>query len=588
GDRPEAVEHEAGHGLELRGLGQGDVVALAQHRRRHRALHDQRPVAEPLHRALFPVVLVLDVAHDLLDEVLERDEPGDGPVLVDHERHVAAALLQLLEERSDLLALGNELHRMQDLPDDDWLPLLEQPQRVLHVDEADHVVDVALVGRDAAEAALHDERAHLGRRRVRVEGEDLRARDHDLAHRHVRELEDAVDELHLALVEDALLAALLHEVLDLLLGHEGPRPLVLDAEEAKDEFRARGEEGDEPAGRPAQDREGPGDEESDALGVAQGKRLGDELSKDELHEHDADTDEERGLERGGDERRHPRALEEGLEVAGGEVPAEDAGERSHERHADLGGGEELVDVLLEELDALRSPAAFRDQGLDPAPARGQDRDLATREEAVPEQAENDRDCDEDRFGHVFVRWIVPKRSPCQPSPRLIAWRVAASERGERLANGDIFDVTVIGSGPGGYVAAIRAAQMGLKTAVVERDPAGCGGTCLQRGCIPTKALLHTADLLEDVRNGRELGIVAENVSLDFPVLMNRKDRIVQRLSKGIETYLFKKNKIQLFKGQGRPRGPETGVVEGHPGQAEVQTKNVILATGSRPRSIPGL
>ena len=63
-----------------------------------------------------------------------------------------------------------------------------------------------------------------------------------------------------------------------------------------------------------------------------------------------------------------------------------------------------------------------------------------------------------------------------------------------MANGEIFDVTVIGSGPGGYVAAIRAAQMGLKTAVVERDPAGCGGTCLQRGCIPTKALLHTADL----------------------------------------------------------------------------------------------
>ena len=78
-----------------------------------------------------------------------------------------------------------------------------------------------------------------------------------------------------------------------------------------------------------------------------------------------------------------------------------------------------------------------------------------------------------------------------------------------MANGEIFDVTVIGTGPGGYVAAIRAAQMGLKTAVVERDPAGCGGTCLQRGCIPTKALLHTADLYEDLRNGKEFGIVAE-------------------------------------------------------------------------------
>jgi dihydrolipoamide dehydrogenase len=157
-----------------------------------------------------------------------------------------------------------------------------------------------------------------------------------------------------------------------------------------------------------------------------------------------------------------------------------------------------------------------------------------------------------------------------------------------LANGEIFDVTVIGSGPGGYVAAIRAAQMGMKTAVVERDPAGCGGTCLLRGCIPTKALLHTADLLEDLRHGKEYGIVAENVGLDFPGLMSHKERIVTRLSKGIETYLFKKNKITLFKGQGRLEGAKTVVVKSEQGETKVQTKNVILATGSRPRSLPGL
>ncbi len=116
-----------------------------------------------------------------------------------------------------------------------------------------------------------------------------------------------------------------------------------------------------------------------------------------------------------------------------------------------------------------------------------------------------------------------------------------------MANGEMFDVIVIGSGPGGYVGAIRAAQMGLKTAVVERDPLGCGGTCLQRGCIPTKALLHTADLYDDLRNAREFGIVAERVSIDFPALMSRKARIVTRLSRGIESYLFKKNNIVLFK-----------------------------------------
>lgn len=157
-----------------------------------------------------------------------------------------------------------------------------------------------------------------------------------------------------------------------------------------------------------------------------------------------------------------------------------------------------------------------------------------------------------------------------------------------MANGEIFDVTVIGSGPGGYVAAIRAAQLGLKTAVVERDPAGCGGTCLQRGCIPTKALLHTADLYEDLKNRKEFGISADNVGLDFPAVMQRKDRIVNRLSKGIETYLFKKNKVTLFKGQGRLEGPKAVVVGGDSGETRIATQNVLLATGSRPKSIPGI
>jgi dihydrolipoamide dehydrogenase len=157
-----------------------------------------------------------------------------------------------------------------------------------------------------------------------------------------------------------------------------------------------------------------------------------------------------------------------------------------------------------------------------------------------------------------------------------------------LANGEIFDVTVIGSGPGGYVAAIRAAQMGLKTAVVERDPLGCGGTCLQRGCIPTKAFLHTADLFEDLKNGKEFGIRADNIAVDFAAVQSRKSRIVNRLSKGISGYLFKKNKIALFQGQGRLEGGKTVVVKNDQGETKIQTKNVMLATGSRPRSLPGI
>jgi dihydrolipoyl dehydrogenase len=157
-----------------------------------------------------------------------------------------------------------------------------------------------------------------------------------------------------------------------------------------------------------------------------------------------------------------------------------------------------------------------------------------------------------------------------------------------LANGETYDLVVIGSGPGGYVGAIRAAQMGLKTAVVERDAGGCGGTCLLRGCIPTKALLHTADLYEDLKNGKEYGIVAEKIGLDFSALMARKTRIVNRLSKGIETYLFKKNKIALYKGQGRFEGPRNVIVKGEQGETRLSAKAVMIATGSRPRTLPGM
>src|SRR6187399_2681504 len=96
--------------------------------------------------------------------------------------------------------------------------------------------------------------------------------------------------------------------------------------------------------------------------------------------------------------------------------------------------------------------------------------------------------------------------------------------------------------------------MGLKVAIVERDPIGTGGTCLLRGCIPTKALLHTADVFDEIKHAKDFGITVDGLSLDFAAVQNRKNRIVTRLSKGIESYLFKKNKITLFKGQGRLEG----------------------------------
>src|SRR5262245_61732443 len=121
-----------------------------------------------------------------------------------------------------------------------------------------------------------------------------------------------------------------------------------------------------------------------------------------------------------------------------------------------------------------------------------------------------------------------------------------------------FDVVIIGSGPGGYVAAIRAGQLGLKTALVERD-AKLGGTCLHRGCIPTKALLHTADLLEAARGGATFGVMVGEVRLDFPLAQKHKSQTVGKLAKGIE-FLMKKNHVEVVSGHGRLEGPNRVVV----------------------------
>ncbi len=169
-----------------------------------------------------------------------------------------------------------------------------------------------------------------------------------------------------------------------------------------------------------------------------------------------------------------------------------------------------------------------------------------------------------------------------------ATEIARRNEEDALANGQDFDVTIIGSGPGGYVAAVRAGQLGLKVAVVERDPAGCGGTCTLRGCIPTKALLHTADLYQDFGKRKEYGITADNVALDLAAAMTRKQRIVGRLSKSIEVYLFRKNNVTLFKGQARFEGAKTIVVDGEGGATRIASRNVVIATGSRPKSLPGV
>lgn len=147
----------------------------------------------------------------------------------------------------------------------------------------------------------------------------------------------------------------------------------------------------------------------------------------------------------------------------------------------------------------------------------------------------------------------------------------------------IYDVAVIGSGPGGYVAAIRGSQLGLKVALIEKFTK-FGGTCLHWGCIPTKALLLNADLYQKALNGKEFGIIYQDLSLDFRLVRARKEKLIKKLSLGIE-YLVKKNRIQAYRGSARVQAPGVIGIEGETHE-EIRARNIIIATGSEPKQIP--
>ncbi len=146
-----------------------------------------------------------------------------------------------------------------------------------------------------------------------------------------------------------------------------------------------------------------------------------------------------------------------------------------------------------------------------------------------------------------------------------------------------YDLAVIGSGPGGYVAAIRAGQLGMKTAIVERE--ALGGTCLNWGCIPTKALLRNAEIVSYVRRADEFGLIFDGFHADYSAAMSRSRRVVNRNTRGVR-FLLRKNNVQHIEGTGRLAGPNRVAIE--PDGAVIEARNIIIATGARPRTIPSL
>jgi len=149
-----------------------------------------------------------------------------------------------------------------------------------------------------------------------------------------------------------------------------------------------------------------------------------------------------------------------------------------------------------------------------------------------------------------------------------------------------FDLIVVGGGPGGYVAAIRAAQLGMKTAVVEREQ--LGGICLNWGCIPTKALLRTSEINHLLHHLDQYGFTAKDVSFDMKKIVERSRKVAKQLSDGVK-FLMRKNKIEVFDGHGKLAGKgKLAVTKDGKAAAELAAKHIILATGARARSLPGL
>src|SRR5436305_12087854 len=150
-----------------------------------------------------------------------------------------------------------------------------------------------------------------------------------------------------------------------------------------------------------------------------------------------------------------------------------------------------------------------------------------------------------------------------------------------------YDVAIIGAGPGGYVPAIRAAQLGMRVVCIDKR-AALGGTCLNIGCIPSKALLQSSEKFAEAKKGLAAhGVIVGDVKLDLAAMQARKDKVVETLTKGVE-FLFRKNKVDWVKGTARIAAPGRITVTGDTGAQEIEASAIVIATGSEPAPLPGI
>src|SRR5262249_14009815 len=185
-----------------------------------------------------------------------------------------------------------------------------------------------------------------------------------------------------------------------------------------------------------------------------------------------------------------------------------------------------------------------------------------------------------------VRSVRNSWQPSKSSSKIRSRCCCKGPSGDRAMADTAFDMIVLGGGPGGYVAAIRAAQLGMKTALVERDQ--LGGICLNWGCIPTKALLRSSEIYHLLHRLDEFGFSAKDIRFDAGKVVARSRAVAKRLSNGV-AYLLRKNKVSVFDGHGRLGGKGRLAVEkdGKP-VTELTGEHIVLATGARARALPGV